>query len=168
MPDNKWRLSRTLKRRVDSRPIEQDDVKFAYAAYRGGALKDHFPEGLSAAGFRTAFEAFVLSQAHAAWVVIAHTKNGFVPIGLALGGWAPQGAFMIIIGIVWFPWASKRNIVEGTVGFFNDLRKQFKWMGFALNEHKKIYQVCCVHGVMRRVGTSYMGDKHPAVYEGRN
>lgn len=163
----KWRLSRTLKRRVDSRPIENDDVKYAYAAYRTGALKEHFPGGLDAPAFKRAFEEFVLSNAHAAWVVVSHTKNGFIPIGLVMGGWAPQAAFMVIVGIVWFPWASKRNILEGSVGFFNELRKQFKWMGFAKYEHKPIYDVCCAHGVMRRVGTVHMNEA-AAVYEGRN
>lgn len=162
----KWRLSRTLRRRVDSRPIENDDVKYAYAAYKNGALKDHFPDGLDAPSFKQAFEEFVLSSAHAAWVIVAHTKNGFIPIGLVLGVWA--GPLMMIQGVVWFPWASKRNITEGTVGFFNDLRKQFKWMGFAYGDHKRIYEVCCMHGIMRRVGTSHMSEHHPAVYEGRN
>jgi hypothetical protein len=164
---NKWRLSRTLKRNVSVRPIEQDDVKYAFAAYKSGSLKDLFAEGMDPPTFKTAFESYVLSNAHAAWVITAHTKNGFIPVGLAFGGWAPQQAFMVIIGIVWFPWASKRNITEGTVGFFNSIRKELNWMGFATGEHKRIYEVCCMHAIMRRIGTTHMGDKQAAVYEGR-
>lgn len=163
---NKWRLSRTLKRNVQARPIEQSDVKYAFAAYKVGALKDLFPGGLEPAAFKDAFEAYVLSNAEAAWVVITRTKNGFIPCGLAFGGWAPQQAYMVIIGIVWFPWASKRNKLEGTVGFFRAIR-DMNWMGFALGEHKRIYEVCCMHGIMRRIGTTHMNNKHASVYEGR-
>src|SRR5438045_2158440 len=102
-----WRLSRTLKRRVDVRPIEQEDVKFAYGAYKSGKLP-MFPEGMDAPSFKESFEAYVLTSAEAAWTIISESKVGFAPVGLAFGGWAPQQTYMVIIGIVWFPWASKR------------------------------------------------------------
>ena len=169
MPQSKWRLSRTLKRQINVRPIENEDVKYAFAAYRKGALGAHFPEGLEPAAFKRAFEEFVLLNAHACWVVIAHSKlMGFAPIGFVLGGWAPQEVFMVIIGIVWFPWASKRNILEGTVAFVRSICS-LNWMGFASGEDKRVYDVCMAHGIMRRIGTSKMNRAHSvAVYEGRN
>ena len=163
-----WRLSKTLGRQVEIRPIEGDDVKYAWAAYRKGELSAMgFVEGLEAPQFKDAFEAYVLLNARAAWTISAQTRNGFVPIGFVLGDWAPQGAFMMIIGIAWFPWASRRNIVEGTVAFFNSIRKEIGWMGFATREHKRIYDVCCMHGIMNRVGTSLRTGQPIAVYEGR-
>lgn len=162
-----WRLSRTLKRHVEARPIEQSDVKYAYAGYKTGVLATMaFAPGLDPSSFKSAFENYVLTKAHAAWTISADSKNGFIPIGFAFGGWAPGEAFMVIIGIVWFPWASKRNVLEGTVAFFNSV-KSIKWMGFASHEHKRPYEVCCMHGIMRRIGTSNMGDQPTAVYEGR-
>lgn len=167
-----WRLSKTLKRRIESRPIEQSDVRYSYAAYKKGVLKPlgiPFEDGgMDADEFKSAFETYVLTRSHAAWVISTETKNGFLPTGLAFGGWAPMEAYMVIIGMVWFPWARPRNIVEGTVGFFNSVRKQLNWMGFASGEHKKLYETCCMHGIMRRIGTSEMTDAPSAVYEGRN
>src|SRR5690242_6025474 len=106
-----WRLSKTLSRKIIVRPIEQEDVKYAWAAYKGGSLKPMgFPENLDAKSFKDAFEEYVLSRTHAAWTMIADK-----PIGFALGYWGPSQAFMFITGIIWFPWATKRNILEATV-----------------------------------------------------
>lgn len=162
-----WRLSKTLSRRIEIRPIEQEDVKYAWAAYKAGALDMGFSESLDARGFKDAFEQYVLMNARAAWTIIAETKNGFIPVGFVLGDWAPQNAFMIIIGISWFPWATRRNIVEGTVAFFNRVRKEMGVMGFAEHKHKKLYEACCMHGIMRRIGTSNLSGRPVAVYEGR-
>jgi hypothetical protein len=159
-----WRLSKTLARNVTFRPIEDSDVKYAWAAYRLGALPEMaFKQGLDAAAFKSAFEIYVLSNASAAWTIIADK-----PIGFIFGGWAPQNAYMIIIGIVWFPWASRRRIIEGTVTFFNRIRKELPYMGFASDEHKPLYDTCCAHGIMQRVGTSHSMGKRLAVFEGRN
>ncbi len=163
----KWRLSKTLSRRVEIRPIENDDVKYAWAAYKQGKLSDMgFSENLDAQTFKTTFEGFVLTHAHAAWTVSAETKKGFMPIGLALGQWGP--AFMIVTAIKWFPWATRRNIVEGTVSLFNGMRKEkFPAIGFANEEHKPLYEACCMHGIMHRIGTSHsLGEKY-TVFEVR-
>jgi hypothetical protein len=165
---NKWLLKNTLRRKIESRPIEQADLKYAYAAYKKGVLGVMgFADGMDAPAFRAAFEHYVMNNAQAAWVISTDNKNGFVPTGIAFGGWAPMEAYLVIIGIVWFPWASKRNILEGTVSFFNSLRRELNWMGFATSEHKRLYEVCCMHGIMRRVGTSNLGANPSAVYEGR-
>lgn len=164
-----WRLRKTLSRHIEIRPIEDADIRYSWAGYKAGRLAPMgFAEGLKADQFKPAFEAFVLSHTHAAWTIIAETKMGLRPIGFAMGAWAPQEAFMIITGIVWFPWASKRNIIEGTVAFFNRLNKQMGWMGFAATEHKPVYEVCMKHGIMRRIGTSELSGQRVAVYEARN
>lgn len=169
MKEKRWRLSRTLKRRVEVRPIEQDDVKYAWAAYKKGSLEGMgFKSDLDAQQFKDAFEAYVLTQVHACWTVIAQTAKGFIPVGFVLGGWAPHQTFMFITAICWFPWASCRNIVEGTIQFFDKIRKQMKVMGFAAPEHKRLYEVCCMHGIMRRVGTTNLANVPAAVFEGKN
>ncbi len=155
----KWRLSKTLSRRVEVRPIENDDVKYAWAAYKQGKLPWlDIPKDLDAASFKAEFEQFVLTRAHAAWTVSTDTKKGFIPAGIALGQWGPS--FMFISAIEWFPWATCRNIVEGTVYFFDNLRKQFPVMGLANDQHKPLYEACMMHGIIHRIGTSHsMGEK---------
>lgn len=169
MKPERWRLSRTLRRDVEVRPIEQEDVRYAWGAYAKGALDGMgFVPGLDAPTFKRAFEAYVLTNTHAAWTIIAKSPKGRMPVGFVFGGWAPHETYMTIIGICWFPWASKRNILEGTVNFFDRLRKQMKWMGFAAPQHKRLYEVCCMHGIMRRVGTTNMTAPPCAVFEGKN
>ena len=151
-PRNKWRLKRTLTRSVSYRPIEDDDLKYIWAAYRKGALAPMGIEStdLDAAAFKQAFEQHVLENFQAAWVLIAHK-----PIGVVFANWAPHAPYMIVSGMCWFPWASKRNILEAIVNFLNGVRKQFMLVFYALPEHKRTYEVCAMHGVVRRVGTSY-------------
>lgn len=170
--DSKWRLKKTLKRAVSFRPIEDEDVKYAWAAYRKGALAamgPAFTAEMSAEDFRKLFEAFVLMHHHAAWTLIAPTKNGVIPVGIVLAAWAPNAPFMIVNGCCWFPWASKRNILEASVSFFSGVRKEHQLMFYATDEHKRTYEVCAMHGIIRRVGTSFVAfeGKHAAVFETR-
>src|SRR5690348_5299645 len=158
-----WRLTKTLARNVTFRPIEDADVKYAWAAYRLGKLDDiGFQKGLDAAQFKSEFERFVLGNAHAAWTIITGK-----PVGFVLGTWGPFSAYMIISAIIWFPWATKRNIVEGAVSFFNWIRKEIPVMGFATDDHRPAYDMCCAHGIMSRVGTSHCMGRKLAVFESR-
>ena len=155
-----WRLSRTLKRATDFRPIEEEDVKYAWAAYKKGALAsmgDKFSDGLmSPEEFNAEFVSAILSGGYSCWVLFSNNKHGFSPIGIVLGAEPfPGASYILINGMCWFPWASKRNIVEAMVCFLNGIRKQIPLMFFSLHEHKKLYEVCMKHGIVRRVGTSY-------------
>ena len=163
-----WRLRKTLSRRIEVRPIEDADVRYAWATYKKGGLAElGFAESLAADQFKAAFEETVLSKFPATWVVQTQTPKGFMPVGFVFGSWAPLGVYLIVMGISWCPWASKRNILEGTVAFFNSIRKQLPWMGYANDKHKKLYEVCCMHGIMRRIGTSHVLGGPAAVFEGR-
>jgi hypothetical protein len=149
----KWRLSKTLKRQVSYHPIEDDDVKYVWAAYKKGALASMGFEGvdLPADEFKRAFEEIVVTRCPATWVLLAKGK----PVGVVFGSWAPNAAYIIIAGMCWFPWATKRNIIETMVNFLNGVRREFMLMFYATKEHKKVYEVCAMHGTVRRVGTSY-------------
>lgn len=154
----KWRLKKTLKRKAEYRPIEAEDIRFIWAAYKQGALKPmgFHDESMTADQFKQRFEQAVVSNFHAAWTLFAPTKKGSIPVGLVLAAWAPNAPYMIVTGMCWFPWASKRNIVEAIVNFLNGVRREFMLVFYALPEHKRTYEVCAMHGVVRRVGTSYV------------
>lgn len=166
-----WRLSKTLARRIEVRPIEKTDLRYAWAAYKKGGLSEMgFANDLGAPEFKTAFENALVSNHDDAWIVQAVTPQGFMPIGMVVGGWANRKrTYLVIEGIAWFPWATKRNIIEGTVAFFNKIRKEIPWVGYAMNDDKRAYEVCCMHGIMRRVGTTHVvfPGHSAAVYEGR-
>lgn len=134
-------------------------MKYAWAAYKKGALApmgEAFTQEMTADEFKTLFEQYVVSNHHAAWTLVASTSRGTIPVGFVLAAWAPNAPYMIVNGACWFPWASKRNIIETSVAFFNGIRKELSLMFFALPEHKRAYEACAAHGVIRRVGTSFV------------
>lgn len=169
----KWRRSRTLSRRVEFRDISEDDLKFAWAAYKKGKLADMSPVfadiSMDGQQFREAFSEFVTSAYDKGWTVLAETRRGFLPIGMVFGNVSPLANHIVVAGIVWFPTASPRNIIEGTVGFFQHMRKDAPMVLYATDEHKRVYEVAAAHGVMRRVGTSHImiPGKPAAVFETR-
>lgn len=164
-----WRLRKTLARNIQVRPVVDDDLKYLWAAYRKGALKSLFSnEGMTSEEFRLSFDD-AASRFSEGWIIEADTSAGRRPAGVVFGKMDAILPFMIIAGIVWFPWATKRNIIEGTVTFFEGIRRTIPWMGFATDEHKRLYEVCCMHGIMRRVGTSGVAipGTNAAVFETR-
>lgn len=152
--------------------MSPDDIKFLWATYRKGALTSmdaRFSDAsMTAEQFREAFDE-IAGRYSEAWTISADTKRGFMPVGMIFGALAPLSAYMIVAGILWFPWAGSRNVVEGTVAFFNAARNQMPMIGYATDEHKRLYEVCCMHGIMRRVGTSEVvfPGQSAAVYETR-
>lgn len=168
-PHRKWRLRRTLKRRTEFRPMETDDIKYLWAAYKTGALESlgFDKPDMSPDEFRETVERAVLERCHAAWTLFADTRKGFLPVGVVLAAWAPNASYLIVTGMSWLPWASKRNKVEAMVGFLNSVRKEFPLMFYAIFEHLRMYEVCAKHGVVRRVGTSLnaIPGKQCAVFE---
>jgi len=164
----KWRLTKTLSRRIEVRPIENEDLKYAWAAYKMRGLAEiGMPAGLAADQFKREFESFILSRTHAAWTTLGETKKGFLPIGFGLGNWGPAERFIIMSAVIWLPWASCRNVLEGTIGFFNVMRKQLPIIVFTHEQHKPLYEICCMHGIMHRIGTSHSMGEKMAVFEAR-
>lgn len=170
---NKWRLKRTLKRAVDFRPIEDQDIRWIFAAYKKGDLGgigEKFKDGLMGADeFKIEFQKYVLENFHAVWTLFGQTSRGVIPLGIVFATWAPGGSYMIVNGMCWFPWSSKRNKIEAMVNFLSGIRSQFQLMFFAAPEHKRMYEVCMMHGIVRRIGTSnaVFPGKSAAVFETR-
>lgn len=123
--------------------------------------------------FKNAFQNEILTNYHGAWVLLAGTKKGFLPVGLILGFYShpdPRLApFMIVGDILWMPWASARNKIEAAVHFFNSMRNEIPFVDYAQETSKPFFEVLMRHGIMRRIGTSYnvYSDGPAAVYETR-
>ena len=156
------------------RPIEDEDIKYVWAAYKKGSLASMGPmfsePNMTGNEFKQAFVDEVFARFHGAWVVFGSVpEKGNIPIGLVLGFYSHSAPFMTVGGIAWFPWATKRNIVEGTVGFFNKIRNEMPMMLYANEQQKRLYEVVAMHGIMRRVGTSMIAltGEPAAVFETR-
>ena len=163
-PRPNWRLKKTLARRLEFRPIEAEDVRYAYAAYKKGALKDmagpFADPSMTAEQFDVAFQSIVPTRYHGAWTLFAETRKGFLPVGMVFAFYSHAdhalAPFMIIGDMAWFPWASPRNRIEAVVYFFNRIRGEIPLVDYAIGEvNKRFFEMICQHGVMRRVGTTF-------------
>lgn len=162
---------------MDFRPIEDDDIKFVWAAYKSGRLasmgKDFEDGKMAPAQFRERFQAEILANYAGAWTMFSITPKGKMPVGLILGFWShPEprlSPFMIVGDIIWFSWATARIKIESAVNFFDRVRKTIAFMEYAQSKDQKFFDVLCQHGIMRRVGTSYnvYPGESVAVYETR-
>jgi hypothetical protein len=155
-PANKaqiWEFTRTLKRGPTYRKIEPGDLRYLYAAYKLGALIGlGVPGYLSPDEFGVFIDKKISTSCHMAWALLIGGK----PAGFVLGAWSPAVRQVLeIVLVVWMPWASKRNIIESAVNFIAEIKKEYRCMGYALPEHKGLYEVAARHGLVRRIGTSY-------------
>lgn len=176
-PKSNWRLSKTLSRKLDFRPIEDEDMKYAWASYKKGALASmggvFSDTTLTADEFKTAFQVEVTTTYHGAWTLFAETRRGYMPVGLVLGFYShpnPRFApFMIVGDMIWFPWSSSRNRVESAVYFFSKIRSQIPMVEYASEQHKRFFEMIAKHGIMRRIGTSHnvYPDQATSVWETR-
>lgn len=163
MTRERWRLKKTLRRKLDFRPIEREDMRYVWAAYKKGALKslgEKFASGdMESGDFDIAFEAEIAANYHGAWTLFAETPRGFLPVGLVLGFYShpdPRFApFMIVGDMIWFPWSSNRNRIESAVNFFNRIRHEIPMVEYADEQAKRFFEVIAQHGIVRRVGTSF-------------
>ena len=65
-------------------------------------------------------------------------------------------SMLILTDSVWFPWTSRRNILEAALQFFRDLGKgESPVIEFATLEDKRFFERMCEYGVMRRIGTAH-------------
>lgn len=78
--------------------------------------------------------------------------------------------------LIWFPWASTKNILASYVNFVNVMRNaeadsgKYFILEFAQEKDQKFFDTVCSYGVMRRAGTMYefyKGGK-ACVYESRS
>lgn len=142
-------------------------MAYLWAAYKKGALSEMgLDDGMTSEQFDDAFAASIERFTNG-WIIVADTKRGRLPAGILFGTMTPF--FTIMSGGAWFPWATRRNVVEGTVAFFAAKRREFPIMFPADEPSKRLYEICCMHGVLRRIGTSFtmMPGKSAAVFESR-
>lgn len=163
-PKQNWRLKKTLARRIEFRPIENEDVRYAWAAYKKGNLAPmagpFAKTDMTAEEFSTTFETAVITRYHGGWTLFAQSPKGFIPIGFVFAFHSHAdpalSPFMIIGDIVWCPWATARNKIEAAVYFFSRIRNEIPMMDYAAGDvNKKFMEMLARHGIMRRIGTTF-------------
>lgn len=153
---NSLKRGRLLKRKgVKFEPFTHDDIKFAWAAYKRGALDTvgDLDKDMDA----SAFSAWLIERVSPvvqgggdAVTMLANTpEHGEIPVGLAMisyhGGIAWPHA-------LWFPDASARNKLEVGLAFFIELKKNAKVLITSDRGDEPYFLHLCKYGVLRKVG----------------
>ena len=113
-----------IKRGASTRPIEDSDFRYLWAAYRLGLWRDNLDGELSRDAFlQRTLE--IISATDYDWIVVARQAEGMRPVGLVLAAAMADGR-RIEPHIDWFPWATPRNKLEGSAAFLRQVSKQFK------------------------------------------
>lgn len=105
------------------------------------------------AEFADLFLQYVAANYNGAWVIDAETREGVKPAGFIVA-WV-RGRVMEIGDMVWFPWATKRNVYESVVAFMERMRGDYVVLEFARMKDKKFFERVARHGVMRKVGHAH-------------
>lgn len=165
------RLNRTLKRYVEFKTLDDNDMRWIWGAYRMSALADFdekfaFPT-LSPEEFRESFAEHFNTHFTDGWMFNATTDNVWRPVGLcAAMSDSLRKDLLDIRKVIWFPWATKRTIVESAVNFFNSLRKRYHITVLAQAHDKRFFEHIAKHGIMRRVGTLHdIYDKPASLFQ---
>ena len=112
-----------------------------------------------------------LNNFNAGWTFFAETDKGIIPIGFCMA-WT-RGRIVEIADIVWFPWASKRNVWESALNFYDSLRKKeadtereptdparyFVVLEYARFRDKRFFERMVDKKILRKVG--HVNDLYP-------
>lgn len=128
-------------------------MRYLWAAYKKGALavmgEPFDGDELRPADFEEAFLEHVGANFNGGWVA---EKDG-TPLGLILG-WV-RGRVIEVGDMIWFPWASARNVYEAVVRYMDDMRGDYVVLEFARLKDKKFFERVASHGIMRKVGHAH-------------
>jgi len=133
-------------------------MKYLYASWRMGCpVLDKVPR-LNIASGPTVFDPILrehISERYSgSYTMLAKPPDKeFMPVGVAFVITPFFGKPVAWAGdFIWFPWASNRNILESTVNFYNQLRREWTVFGFATEEERPFFEHVCRYGVLRRAG----------------
>lgn len=124
-------------------------MRYLWALYRLGEMD--LEEGMDAATFQEVATARMLSLYSHAWTLEEQTHKGRIPVGIVCG--IDCGRYIVVGDTRWFPWASKRNRIEGIVRFVNVMRREMRLVWHAEPENRDFSDHIMRHGIARRVGT---------------
>lgn len=154
-------------------------MPYLWAAYRKGSfdiVHPVFKEHLTKDEFLNALVGFMDDNTLAAFIFMAEVSGKLQPIGLGL--FWERGRILQTENLIWFPWSTKRSILESYVSFIANFRKEihegsgknYVILEFAMEKDQKYFDHVCRYGVMRRVGTSLevYPDAKSCIYESRS
>lgn len=151
-------------KKVRFKGTSKDDIRAYYKAYQMGALKDFNPafspdESFSQKDFEILFSDYVNSN-HLLTVTFFGFKDD-VEIPVGFGAFRMRGRIVEVDGLLWFPWATQKQILLSAVNFYDTFRKvtheassrNFKVLEFARKRDEKFFEKMVTMGILQKVGT---------------
>lgn len=168
-------LHKELVKRVHYNATKDEDMKDYYKAYQMGAFKSMNPD--LAPELTYSFEEFllvlgsVLKRNNLLSVTFYVNKQR-----IGSGFFWQRSDILEVAHMVWFPWASKRQIFESFLNFFEAIRRTvysetnsyFKVIEFASQKDVKFFDKFVEMGVLQKVGkmlqSHHEGDDYTVIY----
>jgi len=116
-----------------------------------GTFGKYFEPGLSPDEFKTAFTDHVFAHYNAVWTLFGDTPRGRHAVGMVMG-WVHFETVLIVLEIVWFPWASPRNVFEAFANWTNANRDEITILDFTMQGDRPFFGKMVDLGLMRQVG----------------
>ena len=158
----KYQLNRLFHHRnVSIEPVSMDQMKYIWAAYRMGLWNDDFGKDLSKEDI-TLLIAKIAETRHVV-MITAPNQGKEMPVALLI---VREDNKILEPHLDWFPWATERNKIEGTIKLIIELRKIKPVWIWSKEETKEFFTYIAKYGVIRRVGTFY-GDEQYSIFQSK-
>ena len=167
------RWKKLLSRGCSYHEVSKDDYPWLWVAYNKGAFEElQFADGLQAEQFSEYMDIVIQNY---------YSRDGTIVVGEAYfekhGVNAPvcvtfvdKSQLAFFPHVIWFDWASPRNIIESTVNFLKDLVKDGNVVIFSERKTMFFFSHMARYGILNRRGTlkNYFSDGGDAIiYQGR-
>ena len=128
--------------------VMDSDMRWFWAAYRRGWLRELIDEGLSKDGFAERMIE-IIGAVDYDWIIEARGTEGIRPVGLVLAHSFPDGR-IVVPHVDWFPWATSRNIMEGSAVYLREVNKRFKIFIYSDEQSEPFWHRMVQYRILRR------------------
>lgn len=129
------------------RLLETDDIKWLYAAYKGGGLA-HFPPDLPPAEFQE-FAVAEITKWDGAFLLEARVEGHPKPVGMMV---ARVHQHRMEPHSSWFPWATGKQKLAAMAAFLNGVRREWLALVWCPPADEKFFLRIARYGILRRIG----------------
>lgn len=153
------KLRRTLYRGVNVRIITDADWEYIWADYKKGNMEFlnnayEMPKDVESEDFRKEVETRMFAVGfNAAWIIHGHSwRRKKEPLGFVI---ARIDGHRMDSHIHYFYFATKRNKLEGTVKFIQEMRQLYTIIAHVRPEDERFFEHLCRYGIGRKVGVIF-------------
>lgn len=137
-----------VKRDIRFKVLEEEDLKWLWAAYKRGAFK-WLPSDMDGQVFKDR-ALKLLATVSEAFVAYAPGHLDDQPVGLISLAIDQHDNYEV--HVEWFPWATARNKIEVTAKFLREVGRYKNLVVYSEVKNKRFFERMMDYGILRRVG----------------